>query len=67
VVGQRAPRPKPVPEPRLEELQRAADGELRRAVEGEASMRPPADADELAGSDEQPTDEDWQTSEEGAD
>lgn len=64
VVGQRAPRPKPVPEPRLEELQRAADGELRRAVEGEASMRPPTEA---AGSDGRPTDEDWATPGEGGD
>ncbi|MDS0283210.1 DUF7269 family protein [Haloarcula onubensis] len=38
VVGQNAPRPVPVLEPRLEELQRASDGSLRRAVEGAAAV-----------------------------
>lgn len=41
VVGQHAPRPVPVPEPTVEDLRRAADGELRRAVEGRASVRSP--------------------------
>lgn len=39
VVGQRAPRPVPVLEPTLDDLQRAADGTLRQAVEGRASVR----------------------------
>lgn len=38
VVGQQAPRPVPVVEPTLEELQRAADGELRRALDGSAAI-----------------------------
>ncbi|WP_277541435.1 DUF7269 family protein [Haloarcula laminariae] len=38
VVGQRAPRPVPVAEPTLDDLQRAADGSLRRAVDGSASV-----------------------------
>jgi len=41
VVGQRAPRPVPVVEPTLEDLKRAADGSLRRAVEGSASVGAP--------------------------
>jgi len=41
VVGQRAPRPIPVVEPTLDDLQRAADGSLRRAVEGSASVGAP--------------------------
>jgi hypothetical protein len=41
VVGQRAPRPMPVVGPTLEDLQRAADGSLRRAVEGSASVGAP--------------------------
>ena len=41
VVGQRAPRPMPVVEPTLDDLQRAADGRLRRAVEGAASVGAP--------------------------
>lgn len=42
VVGQRAPRPMPVVEPSVQDLQRAADGTLRRAVEGAAAVRTPA-------------------------
>ena len=38
VVGQRAPRSVPVVEPSLDDLQRAADGSLRRAVDGSASV-----------------------------
>ncbi|WP_324662464.1 DUF7269 family protein [Haloarcula sediminis] len=38
VLGQRAPRPVPVAEPTVDALQRAADGSLRRAVEGSASV-----------------------------
>lgn len=38
VVGQHAPRPMPVVEPTLEDLRRASDGSLRRAVEGRASV-----------------------------
>lgn len=38
VVGQDAPRPMPVLEPTLEDLQRASDGSLRRAVDGRASI-----------------------------
>jgi hypothetical protein len=38
VVGQHAPRPVPVLEPTLSDLQRAADGELRQAVEGSAAI-----------------------------
>nr|WP_276250508.1 hypothetical protein [Halomicroarcula sp. SHR3] len=41
VVGQRAPRPMPVVEPTLDDLQRATDGRLRRAVEGGASVGAP--------------------------
>lgn len=50
VVGQRAPRPVPVVEPTVEDLQRAADGSLRRAVEGRAAVRPPeTDGDDADG------------------
>lgn len=42
VVGQHAPRPVPVVEPSVQDLQRAADGTLRRAVEGAAAVRTPA-------------------------
>jgi len=52
VVGQRAPRPVPVPEPTVDDLQRAADGELRQAVEGRASVRPSEQID--SGSDAVP-------------
>lgn len=38
VVGQHAPRPVPVVEPTLGDLQRASDGSLRRAVEGRAAV-----------------------------
>jgi len=38
VVGQHAPRPVPVVEPTLDDLRRASDGSLRRAVEGRASV-----------------------------
>jgi hypothetical protein len=41
VVGQHAPRPVPVVEPTVDDLQRAADGTLRRAVEGAAAVRTP--------------------------
>jgi hypothetical protein len=34
VVGQRAPRPVPITDPTVDELRRAADGTLRRAVNG---------------------------------
>jgi len=56
VVGQRAPRPVPIVEPTVEDLKRAADGTLRRAVEGKAAVRTPG-ADE-ADSDRSP-DVDW--------
>ncbi len=42
VVGQQAPRPMPVVEPTLDDLKRATDGSLRRAVEGGASVGSPA-------------------------
>lgn len=45
VVGQRAPRPMPVVEPTLDDLQRAADGTLRRAVDGPASVGAPLSDD----------------------
>lgn len=38
VVGQQAPRPVPVLEPTLDDLQRAADGELRQALDGSAAI-----------------------------
>lgn len=38
VVGQHAPRPVPVLEPSLDDLQRAADGELRQALDGSAAI-----------------------------
>lgn len=38
VVGQHAPRPVPVLEPTLDDLQRAADGELRQALDGSAAI-----------------------------
>lgn len=41
VVGQHAPRPVPIAEPTVDDLRRAADGSLRRAVEGRASVRSP--------------------------
>ncbi|MBX0285104.1 DUF7269 family protein [Haloarcula salinisoli] len=41
VVGQQAPRPMPVVEPTLDDLKRATDGSLRRAVEGGASVGSP--------------------------
>ncbi len=41
VPGQRAPRSVPVVQPRLEELQRGADGELQRAVNPDAIARGP--------------------------
>jgi len=41
VVGQHAPRPVPIAEPTVEDLRRAADGTLRRAVEGSAATRRP--------------------------
>lgn len=41
VVGQRAPRPVPIVEPTVDDLRRAADGSLRRAVEGRAAVRSP--------------------------
>lgn len=41
VVGQHAPRPVPIVEPTVEDLRRAADGSLRRAVEGEAAVQSP--------------------------
>jgi hypothetical protein len=41
VVGQHAPRPVPIVEPTVEDLRRAADGSLRRAVEGQAAVQSP--------------------------
>ena len=41
VVGQHAPRPVPIVEPTVEDLDRAADGSLRRAVGGQAAVRSP--------------------------
>ena len=52
VVGQRAPRPVPIVEPTLEDLQRAADGSLRRAVEGSAAVQD-AEGDPEAVSEQQ--------------
>jgi hypothetical protein len=46
VVGQHAPRPVPIVEPTVEDLKRAADGTLRRAVEGKAAVRTPGASDE---------------------